>query len=126
MTGFKKVIWSVLLVVIFLAGCNQEVIPALVLDGTVTDASLLENNKQLTVNGTLTWSGEKNNYASELIVTVNSNTAVTNATTGKTMKLSDIKDGDTIKATFPQGTNVTSPAPGKISENATSLKVTPK
>ncbi|MBC1375303.1 hypothetical protein HCB45_00285 [Listeria sp. FSL L7-0091] len=126
MAGFKKIIIPIILSVLFLAGCNQEEVPYLVLDGTVTDASLLENNSELTVNGTLTWSGEKNNYASELIVTVNSNTAVTNETTGKAIKLADIKDGDTVKAVFPQGTNVTSPAPGKISENATSLKVTPK
>ncbi|MBC1544906.1 hypothetical protein HCB33_08670 [Listeria sp. FSL L7-0233] len=126
MTGFRKIMLPVLLVVLFLAGCNKEEVPALVLDGTVTDTSLLENNKQLTVNGTLTWNGEKNNYASEVIVTVSSNTAVTNATTGKTMKLTDIKDDDTIKAVFPQGTDITSPAPGKVSENATSIKVTPK
>lgn len=126
MTGFKKIMLPVLLVVLFLAGCNQEEIPALVLDGSVTDTSLLENNKQLTVNGTLTWNGEKNNYASEVIITVSSNTAVTNATTGKTMKLADIKDEDTIRAVFPQGSTVTSPAPGKVSENATSIKVTPK
>lgn len=126
MTGFKKIMLPVLLVVLFLAGCNQEEVPALVLDGSVTDTSLLENNKQLTVNGTLTWDGEKNNYASEVIITVSSNTAVTNATTGKTMKLADIKDEDTIRAVFPQGSTVTSPAPGKVSENATSIKVTPK
>ncbi|EAC5221620.1 hypothetical protein CAX48_05605 [Listeria monocytogenes] len=126
MTGFKKIMLPVLLVVLFLAGCNQEEVPALVLDGSVTDTSLLENNKQLTVNGTLTWNGEKNNYASEVIITVSSNTAVTNATTGKTMKLADIKDEDTIRAVFPQGSTVTSPAPGKVSENATSIKVTPK
>ncbi|MBC2127683.1 hypothetical protein QJV14_08450 [Listeria cossartiae subsp. cayugensis] len=126
MTGFRKIMLPVLLVVLFLAGCNKEEVPALVLDGSVTDTSLLENNKQLTVNGTLTWNGEKNNYASEVIVTVSSNTAVTNATTGKTMKLTDIKDDDTIKAVFPQGTDITSPAPGKVSENATSIKVTPK
>ncbi|EAD3045372.1 hypothetical protein D7105_05085 [Listeria monocytogenes] len=126
MTGFKKIMLPVLLVVLFLAGCNQEEVPALVLDGSVTDTSLLENNKQLTVNGTLTWDGEKNNYASEVIITVSSNTAVTNATTGKTMKLGDIKDEDTIRAVFPQGSTVTSPAPGKVSENATSIKVTPK
>ncbi|EAC3423660.1 hypothetical protein E3Z46_01405 [Listeria monocytogenes] len=126
MTGFKKIMLPVLLVVLFLSGCNQEEVPALVLDGSVTDTSLLENNKQLTVNGTLTWNGEKNNYASEVIITVSSNTAVTNATTGKTMKLADIKDEDTIRAVFPQGSTVTSPAPGKVSENATSIKVTPK
>ncbi|EGH2218120.1 hypothetical protein ID754_001190 [Listeria monocytogenes] len=126
MTGFKKIMLPVLLVVLFLAGCNQEEVPALVLDGSVTDTSLLENNKQLTVNGTLTWDGEKNNYASEVIITVSSNTAVTNATTGKAMKLADIKDEDTIRAVFPQGSTVTSPAPGKVSENATSIKVTPK
>ncbi|MBC2330097.1 hypothetical protein QJV03_10120 [Listeria swaminathanii] len=126
MTGFRKIMLPVLLVVLFLAGCNKEEVPALVLDGTVTDTSLLENNKQLTVNGTLTWNGEKNNYASELIITVSSNTTVTNATTGKTMKLMDIKDEDTIRAVFPQGTDITSPAPGKVSENATSIKVTPK
>lgn len=126
MTGFKKIMLPVLLVVLFLAGCNQEEVPALVLDGSVTDTSLLENNKQLTVNGTLTWDGEKNNYASEVIIKVSSNTAVTNATTGKTMKLADIKDEDTIRAVFPQGSTVTSPAPGKVSENATSIKVTPK
>ncbi|EAD6805276.1 hypothetical protein AAU07_01505 [Listeria monocytogenes] len=126
MTGFKKIMLPVLLVVLFLAGCNQEEVPALVLDGSVTDTSLLENNKQLTVNGTLTWDGEKNNYASEVIITVSSNTAVTNAPTGKTMKLADIKDEDTIRAVFPQGSTVTSPAPGKVSENATSIKVTPK
>ncbi|EAG9221465.1 hypothetical protein AJL11_01220 [Listeria monocytogenes] len=126
MTGFKKIMLPVLLVVVFLAGCNQEEVPALVLDGSVTDTSLLENNKQLTVNGTLTWNGEKNNYASEIIITVSSSTAVTNATTGKTMKLADIKDEDTIRAVFPQGSTVTSPAPGKVSENATSIKVTPK
>ncbi|EAE6002413.1 hypothetical protein ACL8F7_001749 [Listeria monocytogenes] len=126
MTGFKKIMLPVLLVVLFLAGCNQEEVPALVLDGSVTDTSLLENNKQLTVNGTLTWDGEKNNYASEVIITVSSNTAVTNATTGKTMKLADIKDEDTIRAVFPQSSTVTSPAPGKVSENATSIKVTPK
>ncbi|EAE7073374.1 hypothetical protein FZ028_06040 [Listeria monocytogenes] len=126
MTGFKKIMLPVLLVVLFLTGCNQEEVPALVLDGSVTDTSLLENNKQLTVNGTLTWDGEKNNYASEVIITVSSNTAVTNATTGKTMKLADIKDEDTIRAVFPQGSTVTSPAPGKVSENATSIKVTPK
>ncbi|EGC0089345.1 hypothetical protein H8U17_000353 [Listeria monocytogenes] len=126
MTGFKKIMLPVLLVVLFLAGCNQEEVPALVLDGSVTDTSLLENNKQLTVNGTLTWDGEKNNYASEVIITVSSNTAVTNVTTGKTMKLADIKDEDTIRAVFPQGSTVTSPAPGKVSENATSIKVTPK
>ncbi|EFR87103.1 hypothetical protein IA759_10775 [Listeria marthii] len=126
MTGFRKIMLPVLLVVLFLAGCNKEEVPALVLDGSVTDTSLLENNKQLTVNGTLTWNGEKNNYASEVIVTVSSNTSVTNATTGKTMKLTDIKDDDTIKAVFPQGTDITSPAPGKVSENATSIKVTPK
>ncbi|MBC1807195.1 hypothetical protein LAX75_10370 [Listeria cossartiae] len=126
MTGFRKIMLPVLLVVLFLAGCNKEEVPALVLDGSVTDTSLLENNKQLTVNGTLTWNGEKNNYASEVIVTVSNNTAVTNATTGKTMKLTDIKDDDTIKAVFPQGTDITSPAPGKVSENATSIKVTPK
>ncbi|EAE5857587.1 hypothetical protein BSX38_12070 [Listeria monocytogenes] len=126
MTGFKKIMLPVLLVVLFLAGCNQEEVPALVLDGSVTDTSLLENNKQLTVNGTLTWDGEKNNYASEVIITVSSNTVVTNATTGKTMKLADIKDEDTIRAVFPQGSTVTSPAPGKVSENATSIKVTPK
>ncbi|EAE1484286.1 hypothetical protein ACV61G_001228 [Listeria monocytogenes] len=126
MTGFKKIMLPVLLVVLFLSGCNQEEVPALVLDGSVTDTSLLENNKQLTVNGTLTWDGEKNNYASEVIITVSSNTAVTNATTGKTMKLADIKDEDTIRAVFPQGSTVTSPAPGKVSENATSIKVTPK
>ncbi|MBC2039921.1 hypothetical protein IBB80_06210 [Listeria marthii] len=126
MTGFRKIMLPVLLVVLFLAGCNKEEVPALVLDGSVTDTSLLENNKQLTVNGTLTWNGEKNNYASEVIVTVSSNTTVTNATTGKTMKLTDIKDDDTIKAVFPQGTDITSPAPGKVSENATSIKVTPK
>ncbi|EAG0204510.1 hypothetical protein A7G13_07230 [Listeria monocytogenes] len=126
MTGFKKIMLPVLLVVLFLAGCNQEEVPALVLDGSVTDTSLLENNKQLTVNGILTWHGEKNNYASEVIITVSSNTAVTNATTGKTMKLADIKDEDTIRAVFPQGSTVTSPAPGKVSENATSIKVTPK
>lgn len=126
MTDFKKIMLPVLLVVLFLAGCNQEEVPALVLDGSVTDTSLLENNKQLTVNGTLTWNGEKNNYASEVIITVSSNTAVTNATTGKTMKLADIKDEDTIRAVFPQGSTVTSPAPGKVSENATSIKVTPK
>ncbi|MBC2119560.1 hypothetical protein [Listeria marthii] len=126
MTGFRKIMLPVLLVVLFLAGCNKEEVPALVLDGSVTDTSLLENNKQLTVNGTLIWNGEKNNYASEVIVTVSSNTTVTNATTGKTMKLTDIKDDDTIKAVFPQGTDITSPAPGKVSENATSIKVTPK
>ncbi|EHW1483032.1 hypothetical protein K1R85_000974 [Listeria monocytogenes] len=126
MTGFKKIMLPVLLVVLFLTGCNQEEVPALVLDGSVTDTSLLENNKQLTVNGTLIWDGEKNNYASEVIITVSSNTAVTNATTGKTMKLADIKDEDTIRAVFPQGSTVTSPAPGKVSENATSIKVTPK
>ncbi|MCD2248260.1 hypothetical protein LAX74_010830 [Listeria marthii] len=126
MTGFRKIMLPILLVVLFLAGCNKEEVPALVLDGTVTDTSLLENNKQLTVNGTLTWNGEKNNYASELIITVSSNTTVTNATTGKTMKLMDIKDEDTIRAVFPQGTDITSPAPGEVSENATSIKVTPK
>ncbi len=123
---FKKVILPVLLVVLFLAGCNQAEVPALVLDGTITDTSLLENNNELTVNGTLTWNGEKNDYASEVMITVSSNTAVTNATTGKAMKLADIKEEDTVRAVFPQGSNITSPAPGKVSENATSLKVTPK
>lgn len=126
MTGFKKVILPVLLVVLFLAGCNQAEVLALVLDGTITDTSLLENNNELTVNGTLTWNGEKNNYASEVMITVSSNTAVTNATTGKAMKLADIKEEDTVRAVFPQGSNITSPSPGKVSENATSLKVTPK
>lgn len=126
MTGFKKVILPVLLVVLFLAGCNQAEVPALVLDGTITNTSLLENNNELTVNGTLTWNGEKNDYASEVMITVSSNTAVTNATTGKAMKLADIKEEDTVRAVFPQGSNITSPAPGKVSENATSLKVTPK
>ncbi|MBF2556849.1 hypothetical protein IA816_13780, partial [Listeria marthii] len=82
-------------------GCNQEEVPALVLDGTVTDASLLENNNELTVNGVLTWSGEKNDYSSEVIITVTGNTSVTNESTGKAMKISDIKNGDTIKAVFP-------------------------
>ncbi|AIS63313.1 hypothetical protein [Listeria ivanovii] len=126
MTGFKKVIVPMLLIVLFLAGCNQEEVPALVLEGTVTDASLLENNSELTVNGVLTWSGEKNDYSSEVIISVTGNTSVTNESTGKAMKLSDIKDGDSVKAVFPADSNVTSPAPGKISESATSIKVNPK
>ncbi|MBC1482842.1 hypothetical protein [Listeria immobilis] len=126
MTGFKKVIVPMLLIVLFLAGCNQETVPALVLDGTVTDASLLENNSELTVDGVLTWNGEKNDYSSEVIITVTGNTAVTNEATGKEMKLADIKNGDTIKAVFPDGSTITSPAPGKISESATSIKITPK
>ncbi|MBC1489430.1 hypothetical protein HCJ52_03195 [Listeria sp. FSL L7-1485] len=126
MTGFKKVIVPMLLIVLFLAGCNQETVPALVLDGTVTDASLLENNSELTVDGVLTWNGEKNDYSSEVIITVTGNTAVTNESTGKEMKLADIKNGDTIKAVFPDGSTITSPAPGKISESATSIKITPK
>ncbi|MBC6297665.1 hypothetical protein HCJ45_11175 [Listeria sp. FSL L7-1517] len=126
MTGFKKVIVPMLLIVLFLAGCNQETVPALVLDGTVTDASLLENNSELTVNGVLTWDGVKNDYSSEVIITVTGNTAVTNESTGKEMKLADIKNGDTIKAVFPDGSTITSPAPGKISESTTSIKITPK
>lgn len=126
MTGLKKVMIPMLLLVLFLAGCNQEEVPALVLDGTVTDASLLENNNELTVNGVLTWSGEKNDYSSEVIITVTGNTSVTNESTGKAMKISDIKNGDTIKAVFPYGSSVTSPAPGEISESATSIKVNPK
>lgn len=59
MTSLKKIMLSIMLVVVFLAGCNQEEVPALVLDGTVSDASLLENNRELTVNGTLTWGRNK-------------------------------------------------------------------
>lgn len=126
MTSLKKIMLPIMLVVIFLAGCNQEEVPALVLDGTVSDASLLENNRELTVNGTLTWDGTKNNYESNLVVTVDGNTAVMNKANGKVMKLDDIKSGDTVQIVFPAGTEIISPAPGKVSENATSIKVTPK
>ncbi|MBC2271007.1 hypothetical protein ACYRF8_05630 [Listeria welshimeri] len=126
MTSLKKIMLPIMLVVVFLAGCNQEEVPALVLDGTVSDASLLENNRELTVNGTLTWDGTKNNYESNLVVMVDGNTAVTNKANGKVMKLDDIKNEDTVQITFPAGTEIISPAPGKVSKNATSIKVTPK
>lgn len=64
------------------------------------DISLLENNNELIVNGILMWSGEKNNYVSEVLIIVSSNIVVINVIIGKVMKFVDIKEEDIVRVVF--------------------------
>ncbi|WP_163651912.1 hypothetical protein [Listeria sp. PSOL-1] len=121
----KKIIFlSIIALFVFLAvGCGKQGVPAVVVNGTISDASSAVQNKTLMVNGTLSWQGEAEKNSRDLTVLLNDSTKITDAS-GKTTKIASLRKGDRFSAVFPEGTKIVSPSPGKVSNPATSIKLT--